>query len=162
MSDASVKRIKSSGISAEHELVRKLWKMGFAVIRGPASGAKIKRGIYPDLVALKDSKIFVFEVKRRKELKTIYIEAKQVLKIIEFARRAGGEPLLAIKIDSLKTWKVIELNKILAGETASNKNIRIGKEVIESAEELFTYLSRKFSIGLDKFINPRSMSENSL
>ncbi|MEL9940298.1 MAG: Holliday junction resolvase Hjc [Ignisphaera sp.] len=162
MSDANTKRIKSSGASAERELVRKLWKMGFAVIRGPASGAKIKRGVYPDLVALKDSKIFVFEVKRRKELKTIYVESKQVLKIIEFARRAGGEPLLAIRIDSLKTWRVIELNKIIASETISNKNIRIGKEVIESAEDLFTYLSRKLSIGLDKFMNSKSVSENSL
>ncbi|MDK6027786.1 Holliday junction resolvase Hjc [Ignisphaera sp. 4213-co] len=153
MSNNNVKKIRSSGTSAERELVKKLWKMGFAVIRGPASGAKIKRGIYPDVVAIKDSKIFVFEVKRRKEPKTVYIEMSQILKTIEFAKRAGGEALLAIKIDSLKSWKVIELTQFLSASMNSGKRIKISRDVIDNAEELFTYISKKLSIGLDKFIS---------
>jgi Holliday junction resolvase len=144
--------IKRKGTEAERELVKKLWKMGFAVIRGPASGAKIRHAIYPDIVAIKNCKVFVFEVKKRKELKSIYIDSRQLQKVLEFARRAGGEALIAIKIDSLKSWKVLEVSKILPSQDALPEKVKLEKEVIENAEELFSYLSKKINLGLDKFI----------
>uniref|UniRef100_A0A7J2U664 Holliday junction resolvase n=1 Tax=Ignisphaera aggregans TaxID=334771 RepID=A0A7J2U664_9CREN len=125
--------------------------MGFAVIRGPASGSRIKKAIYPDIVAIKNSKVFVLEVKKRKELRSCYLDSNQLLKIAEFAKRAGGEALVAIKIDSLRVWKVLEVSKIVP-QGAIPKRIKVDKEVIDKAEELFTYLSRKLSIGLEKFI----------
>jgi Holliday junction resolvase len=149
--DNEIKKIKKRGVQAERELVKKLWRMGFAVIRGPASGSRIKKAIYPDIVAIKNSKVFVLEVKKRKELRSCYLDSNQLLKIAEFAKRAGGEALVAIKIDSLRVWKVLEVSKIVP-QGAIPKRIKVDKEVIDKAEELFTYLSRKLSIGLEKFI----------
>jgi Holliday junction resolvase len=149
--DNEIKKIKKRGVQAERELVKKLWRMGFAVIRGPASGSRIKKAIYPDIVAIKNSKVFVLEVKKRKELRSCYLDSNQLLKIAEFAKRAGGEALVAIKIDSLRVWKVLEVSKIVPQGTIP-KRIKVDKEVIDKAEELFTYLSRKLSIGLEKFI----------
>ncbi|HIC99009.1 MAG TPA: Holliday junction resolvase, partial [Pyrodictiaceae archaeon] len=37
------------GFEAERDLARRLWQKGFAVIRAPASGAKTKHYVYPDL-----------------------------------------------------------------------------------------------------------------
>jgi hypothetical protein len=48
-------------------------------------------------------------------------------------------------------WKVLEVSKIVPQGTIP-KRIKVDKEVIDKAEELFTYLSRKLSIGLEKFI----------
>jgi len=149
--DNEIKKIKKRGVQVERELVKKLWRMGFAVIRGPASGSRIKKAIYPDIVAIKNSKVFVLEVKKRKELRSCYLDSNQLLKIAEFAKRAGGEALVAIKIDSLRVWKVLEVSKIVP-QGAIPKRIKVDKEVIDKAEELFTYLSRKLSIGLEKFI----------
>ena len=146
-----IKKMKKGGVQAERELVKKLWKMGFAVVRGPASGAKVKKAVYPDIVAIKNSKVFVLEVKKRRELKSFYLNSKQLLKVIEFAERAGGEALIAIKIDSLKVWKVLEISRILP-QGALPERIKVDKEVVNKAEELFAYLSKKLNIGLDKFI----------
>lgn len=140
---------REKGFHAERELVQKLWKMGFAVIRGPASGAKIKSGIYPDVVAIKDGKIFVFEVKVRKDIAPIYIDRKQVEKIREFAIRAGGEALIAIKIASVKNWKVININNLA---NFNESKFKISKDVIESAEDLFNYLTKKIAKTLDNYI----------
>ena len=148
---SETKKIKKRGVQAERELVKKLWKMGFAVIRGPASGSRIKKAVYPDIVAIKNSKVFVIEVKKRRELKSCYLDTKQLLKIIEFANRAGGEALMAIKIDSLKMWKALEVSKIMP-QGALPEKIKVDREVIDKAEELFTYLSKKFNMGLDKFM----------
>jgi len=137
------------GFHAERELVQKLWKMGFAVIRGPASGAKIKSGIYPDVVAIKDGKIFVFEVKERKDIASIYVDKRQVEKIKEFAIRAGGEALIAVKIASVKSWKVINIDSLT---DFNGSKFKIPKDAIESAEDLFNYLTKKITKTLDNYI----------
>ena len=103
---------RGRGFRAERDLVRKLWKIGFAAIRGPASGAKVKRSVYPDVVAIKNGLVLIFEVKYRKKLDTIYIPRHQVEKIVEFARRAGGIPLIAVRIGELKEWKVIRVSEL--------------------------------------------------
>lgn len=149
MEKKEASRKRSSGISAERELVVKLWKLGFAVIRGPASGAKIKRGVYPDVVAIKNRHVFVFEVKKRSKLDHIYIDKDQIEKLKEFARRAGGEALIATKITELKIWKAIPIE--LVKEVSANK-VRVDREVIEQAQELIKYLESKVNITLDKYL----------
>ncbi|MCC6057556.1 MAG: Holliday junction resolvase [Desulfurococcaceae archaeon] len=149
MEKKEASRKRSSGISAERELVVKLWKLGFAVIRGPASGAKIKRGVYPDVVAIKNRHVFVFEVKKRSKLDHIYIDKDQIEKLKEFARRAGGEALIAAKITELKIWKAIPIE--LVKEVSANK-VRVDREVIEQAQELIKYLESKVNITLDKYL----------
>lgn len=150
MSKDEISRSRRRGLSAERELAQKLWKMGFAVVRGPASGARIKRGAYPDLVAIKDSKVFVFEVKKRKELETLYIDRNQLEKLLEFARRAGGEPLLAVKVGTPGCWKAVNVHELLRKAQEGIK-VRVDRSIIEDAAELFTYLNAKLSKPLDTF-----------
>uniref|UniRef100_A0A7J3QDM2 Crossover junction endodeoxyribonuclease Hjc n=1 Tax=Ignisphaera aggregans TaxID=334771 RepID=A0A7J3QDM2_9CREN len=152
MSSSDIPKARARGFRAERELVTKLWKMGFAVIRGPASGAKIRRSIYPDVVAIKDRKIFVFEVKVRSKPSSIYIDRNQLSKVIEFARRASGEALLAIRITSLKIWKAIPVNEINIDSATSNR-IKVSRDVIDRSEDLFSYISRKISRSIEEYID---------
>ena len=140
---------RSRGFNAERELVRKLWKMGLAAMRGPASGAKVKKSVYPDVVAIKDRYIFVFEVKARKHLDNIYIPKSQIDKLIEFARRAGGEPLIAVKIHDLKVWKVIPASSLIP---VSEKRYKISREMLESAYEITYYIKEKLNKTLISYI----------
>lgn len=128
------KRVR--GYGAERELVRKLWRLGFAAIRGPASGAKVKHSVYPDVVAIRNGLVLVFEVKYRRKPETIYISQRQITKIIEFARRAGGIALIAIKIGELGEWRIVPVDQL----EVSNNMFRISREVIESSPKLHDYL----------------------
>lgn len=155
MTKEEVIRKRPSGFSAERELVIKLWRLGFAVIRGPASGSRIKRGVYPDIVAIKNRHVFVLEVKKRSKLSHIYIDKSQLEKIKEFARRAGGEALIVIKIPSLGGWRVIPVDYIK--EVSANR-ARIDKELIEQAEDMLSYINKKINIGLDNYVSKESKS----
>lgn len=100
------------GFSRERDLARLFWKRGFACLRGPASGAKTKRIIYPDLVVMKKSTIFVMEIKTRGKKEPIYIEEEKIERLIEFARRAGGIPLIAVKYMDGSKWKFIHIDNL--------------------------------------------------
>lgn len=150
--DADIPRARARGFRAERELVTKLWKMGFAVMRGPASGAKVRRSVYPDVIAIKDGKVFVFEVKVRSKPSSIYIDRTQLSKIIEFARRASGEAIVAIRIASLRIWKAIPLNELNIDSNTSSR-VKIPRDVIDRSEDLFTYLSRKISRSIEEYMD---------
>lgn len=96
----------------ERDLARKFWKLGFAVVRGPASGAKVKRLVYPDLIAIKNGKIYVFEIKTREKEENIYLEKYQVEKLKEFTRRSGGRAFIAVKIINKTDWIFIPLEML--------------------------------------------------
>lgn len=150
--DADIPRARARGFRAERELVTKLWKMGFAVMRGPASGAKVRKSVYPDVVAIKDGKVFVFEVKVRSRPSSIYIDRTQLSKIIEFARRASGEAVVAIRITSLRIWKAVPINELnIASDTSSR--VKISRDTIDRSEDLFTYLSRKISRSIEEYMD---------
>ncbi|HID80459.1 MAG TPA: Holliday junction resolvase [Ignisphaera sp.] len=139
------KRIR--GYSAERDLVKKLWKLGFAAIRGPASGAKVKHSVYPDVVAIRSGLVLVFEVKYRRRLETIYIPHHQVAKILEFARRAGGIPLIAVRIGELKEWRVIPVDKL----ELVNNMFKISREVLENSPKLHDYISNMLTRKLTSY-----------
>lgn len=141
---------KIRGIYAERELVVKLWKLGFAVIRGPASGSRVKKSVYPDLVIIKNKHIFVLEIKSRSKLSNIYIDREQIEKLKEFARRAGGEALVAIKISSLRIWKAIPITQI--NEFSSSK-VKIDRNVLQNAEDLISYINKRVNLSLDNYIS---------
>lgn len=119
---------RRKGFSRERELARLLWKKGFAVLRAPASGAKTRRLAYPDLVALKNGTIFVFEVKTREKPSIVYIERKQFMKLMEFVRRSGGYGYIAVKIMDGRGWRFIPVNKV---EETRGGNYRVSLEDIE-------------------------------
>ena len=125
-----VGRVK--GYTAERELVIKLWKLGFAVMRSPASGSKIRKAKYPDVVAIKSGKVLVFEVKSRSKAENIYLRSEQVEKLREFTERSGGQAYIVIKLSG-SDWRVIELECL---EKMPNGNYRLSKELIMKSKTL--------------------------
>jgi len=121
---------RRTGFQQERELVAKLWKLGFAVMRAPASGAKIIRAKYPDIVAIKNGKIFVFEVKTREKPSTIYVESNQVDKIREFSKRAGGKAFIAVKIRNGSGWRFIPIERL---EQTPRGNYRVTLDELKRA-----------------------------
>ena len=125
-------RRRSRGYRAERDLVIRLWRLGFAVLRAPASGAKIKRADYPDIVAIKHGKVAVFEVKSRRELSTIYIEEEQLRKLKTFTERAGGKAYIAVKIPRIE-WKFIPIEKL---EKTPKGRYKVCKDMIAKSPGL--------------------------
>jgi len=124
-----VVRSRSRGYRAERELVHILWRLGFAVMRAPASGARMRKAEYPDVVAIMKGKVAVFEVKSRAKLSGLYVESEQIKKLLDFAERAGGIPYIAVKIPH-REWRFIKVMKRIDEES---KTYKVSKEDIEKA-----------------------------
>ena len=114
------------GYRTERELVNTLWKLGFAVMRAPASGAKIRKADYPDIVAIRKGKVAVFEVKLRKDLTTIYIDGEQYRKLMSFSERAGGLAFIAIKVPK-EGWRFVRADGL---QKTKKGSYRVGKKQI--------------------------------
>jgi len=143
-------RARSRGYRAERELVATLWRLGFAVMRAPASGARIKRADYPDIVAIKDGKVLVLEVKRRSEVANIYIDSEQYSKLMNFAKRAGGKAYIAIKIP-YREWVFIDASKL---ERLSSGKYRVSKEDINNGLRLGDVLKQLgIKVGIEEFMS---------
>jgi len=136
------------GFEAERELVRKLWSKGFAVMRAPASGARTRLAAYPDVVAIFKGKIYAFEVKYRSDNFPIYIDKSQLQKLLEFSRRAGATPLVAVKRPN-KGWKLVPID--IAKQTSSG-GIKIDDEVLDKGISLEEFVAMTTSTSLKKFI----------
>ena len=89
---------KAVGTRLENELANLLWDMGYAVVRGPSSGAGVRHRYQPDLVAVKNGVVLVIEVKKARPGAAVYVPRHQVDGILEFARRAGGRAYVAVRI----------------------------------------------------------------
>ncbi len=147
---------RQRGFNAERELARILWRYGFAVVRGPASGARARKVFYPDLIAIYKGKIFVVEVKYRSTSQsTVYINKKKVDKLIDFAKRAGGKVVIAVKIPK-EGWFIIEFNKV---EYTSDGSIKINRQVLEEATRLEEFISTIINTNLENFIKSRAKVE---
>lgn len=116
---------RRAGIQQERDLALRLWKMGFAVVRGPASGARTKRILYPDLVAIRAGKVYAFEVKTRVSRKPVYVEKHQVEKLLEFVKRAGGRAFIAVKIVGETEWKLVPIDVL---KDSGGKSYRVDEE----------------------------------
>jgi Holliday junction resolvase len=123
----------------ELELARKLYKMGFAVIRAPASGKRTKRISYPDIVAIKNGKILVISVKYRSKLSTVYIEEDELRKMIDFASRSGGIVAVVIKVKELGDWRVVTLTNTSTSINNTGK-VTITVDMIRNAKRLKDWL----------------------
>ncbi|MET1101129.1 MAG: Holliday junction resolvase Hjc [Pyrodictiaceae archaeon] len=137
---------KKTGSATERELVHKLWQAGFAVIRAPSSGAGARRIFYPDVVAMYKGAIFVFEVKRRVKSTTIYLDKTKISRLLDFAERAGGKALLAVKTS--KHWLLLDLNKLIdtQKDADANNKLRIRLDQLNNAitiNEFITVIKNK-------------------
>lgn len=99
------------GYLVERKLALRLWRLGFAVIRAPASG-RARKLFYPDLVAMKDGKILVIEVKALKKPHEVKIDKERYTKLLLYAMRAGGKAYLVVYVKSLSKWSTIPLEDL--------------------------------------------------
>jgi len=104
------------GKRAELELARILWRRGFAVMRAPASGARAKRIPFPDILAVRYEPgymtVLVVEVKLRRERGSIKIARGKAWRILDYARRSGGEAYVAVKVSSEGRWYWVPLEEL--------------------------------------------------
>jgi len=128
------------GKQAELELVTKLRKAGYAVMRAPASGAKIKRIFYPDVFAVRfdgsSYKVLVFEVKLRKHRDTIHIPGPKIWLLQDYARRAGGRAFVAVKISEEKRWFVFPVEELQQQRWEKGLRYVITKDMYDKAKRL--------------------------
>jgi len=127
------------GFHYERELAKMLYRLGFAVIRAPASGSRAKRVFYPDIVAVYKRNILVLEVKARSEPCDIYIDKYKVERLRDFAERSGGEAYIAVKITSTGEWRVVPLNQLW---TTKEGNYRVSKFILEKSARLEDVVER--------------------
>lgn len=143
--------IRRKGFSHERDLVVKLWKKGFAVIRAPASGSKTKRMVYPDVVAIRNGVTLVFEVKTLSKVRDIYIDSKQVGKLLEFAKRAGGFSYIAVKIVGSGEWRFVSTEMLV--KTPGGR-FKVSREAFEKSLRLKELVSTVLKFKkLDEFLN---------
>ncbi len=146
---------RKRGFQKERELVRKLWNIGFATIRAPASGAKARRTYQPDIIAVRNNIVFVIEAKTRKKEGTIYVESAQVEKVREWARRAGPDSwaLIAVYINRRYGWRFIRVDD---AEYTKGGNLKISVEkirrgyTIDDLKRLTETNARKIDSFVDK------------
>lgn len=91
-------KAKAKATRVENELANLLWDMGYAVVRGPSSGAGVRKRYQPDLVAVKGGKVLVVEVKLYRGEGPLYIPRHQVEGLREFAERAGAIVYIAVRL----------------------------------------------------------------
>ncbi len=113
---------RQKGFYYERSLARKLWAKGFAVVRGPGSGGGAKEIVQPDLVAIRNGRIFVFEIKVRWKRSVIYLDRAKVERLKEFAKRAGGMAFIAVKIVDRTDWRFIPVEML---EETRGGNFRV-------------------------------------
>lgn len=105
----------------ENELANTLWTMGYAVVRGPSSGSGARKRYQPDLVAAKGGVVLVIEAKKARPGRTLYVPARQVEGLREFAARAGGIALIAARIPG-SGWRIHRLEEL---ESTKSGSVRI-------------------------------------
>lgn len=133
--DEKKRKNRIRGFQKERDLVRKLWDLGFATIRAPASGAKAKKTYQPDIIAIRNGHIFVIEVKTRRSSSAIYIDAFQVNKVLEWVKRAGENSigLIAVYFDRKQGWRLIPIDKAIKTEGG---NVKITQELAKGGLRL--------------------------
>lgn len=104
------------GYLGERELLYKLYDKGYVVLRSPRSG---RIGLpTPDIVAIKESKVYAIECKSRNI--AFIVPKEQLDQLKEWVEKAGASAYIAWKIPR-KGWKFISL------EDAIKNNGKISK-----------------------------------
>lgn len=143
---------KRGATAYERELARKLYKRGWVVMRAPASGAKVRRYPYPDLVALKRGYSIAVEVKTTSEERPIYIPKRQIAILKEWNLKGGADPWIAVKVLDGRGWRFYSLNTLM--ETA--KNFKLVLEGGITLDQLDQIAESKVTIPLTAFMHDLS------
>ncbi|WP_457548953.1 Holliday junction resolvase Hjc [Archaeoglobus sp.] len=97
------------GYRFEIELIHKLWEIGFAAVRTPASG--VMSYPCPDIIAGNGRIYLAIEVKMRSSL-PLYLSKVEVNGLKEFAEMFGAKPLVALKVKGLG-WRLFTLDMLV-------------------------------------------------
>jgi len=119
------------GTEYERDLAYKLYKRGWAVIRAPASGARAKRYLYPDLVAVKKGRVLAIEVKTLKDERTLYISERQVNVLREWEERAGAEAWIAVKVRDGRGWRFYSVENLVKTNSSWRLELKGGISIDE-------------------------------
>lgn len=129
------------GAQEERELMRMLMGEGFAVVRTPASGSKARYPL-PDLVAGNSSRglHYAFQVKTTKRRK-IYVSKESINQLVEFSRKFGCRPVLALKFKGTRRpWVFLRPDQLKA---APSRSYRVAlKEASRIGVDLKTLIGR--------------------
>ena len=99
------------GIREERELVNLLDRLGFAVLRAPASGSKTRLD-RPDILAGRKGFIIALEVKSTSK-RILYVRGESMVQLKSFSERFGAKPFLAVKFKyTRKGWLLLDAEKI--------------------------------------------------
>jgi Holliday junction resolvase len=121
-------RLRRKGYRYELELSAKLYGLGYATMRAPASG----KGGKPDVVALKKGRIVAFEVKVRSRARAIYIPWYEVERLKTWAERAGATAYIAVKRLDINEWRLFPLDML----ERTNGYYRISRKTFWNGYEL--------------------------
>ena len=95
---------KQKGSNAERELIHLFWQTNqWTACRVAGSGSM--KYPAPDIIANKEGINLAIECKSTKE-NTQYLEKREVHELIEYAKKAGARPLIAVRF-SKKEWRFL-------------------------------------------------------
>lgn len=133
------------GKAVELQLLHRLRRLGWSVLRAPGSGARYSAPV-PDIVALKKGMALVFEVKLRDKPRSIYIEEPKYLGVKEYAENAGAQAYLAVKIKGEQDFRVVPWYRAERVELRNGVWYVFYKEVLDNAitlSQLLVMLERR-------------------
>ncbi len=120
------------GASAERELIKMLEKAGFAVVRSAGSHRV-------DLVAGNGRDYLCIEVKSTRS-ERLYLPKEDVERLVSFAERFGGRPILAVKFVNIG-WRFYLPNNL----KSSGKSYRL--DLNDEFQTLDSLLGKQRTLG---------------
>lgn len=117
-------KTKKKGISAERDLVHKFWSAGWACVRVAGSGNSSFPS--PDLLAGNHFLQVALECKTMNS-KYKYFEDNEILQLLEFSKKFGAEPWLALKF-TRKSWIFVKVEHLNRTNTKWTINQEIAHE----------------------------------
>lgn len=114
---------QAKGDRRERELVNRLDKAGFAVMRAPASGSATQREL-PDVLAGNGETFYAIEVKSSAG-DPIYLSGEEVEALVYFSRNFGAKARIGVRFDR-EDWYFFHPGAV---HTTDGGNYRIKKEL---------------------------------
>ncbi|MEM4569706.1 MAG: hypothetical protein QXE66_00190 [Desulfurococcaceae archaeon] len=90
------------GAATERRFIQLLRSRGFFAVRAPRSG----KGYGVDIIAVKNGRAYLFEVKKRRDFTTIQIPREQYDYVKNVEETAKAPFLLTLYVASRRTWYV--------------------------------------------------------
>ncbi|MBI4146460.1 Holliday junction resolvase [Candidatus Woesearchaeota archaeon] len=124
---------KQKGNNAERELIHLFWQTNqWTACRVAGSGSM--KYPAPDIIANKQGINLAIECKSTKE-NNQYLEKREVKELVEYARRAGARPLIAVRFNSMH-WRFVNPEDL----NDTGNNYAINREHAELKGLLFEEL----------------------